>query len=64
MTARIMVDTAMVAYGKEPTFEHNSHFGDEDMMARLMKIGRLNEIKKEGEVLTREVMQEAAKAKM
>jgi hypothetical protein len=60
MTARILVDAARVAYGQEPEFEHNSHFGDEDMIDRLMKIGRLSPIKKQGEVLTRDVMKQAA----
>lgn len=64
MTARILVDAARVAYRREPEYEHNSHFGDEDMIAKLLSIGRLNEKKKEGEVLTREIMQKAAKAKM
>ncbi|EME79128.1 uncharacterized protein MYCFIDRAFT_190160 [Pseudocercospora fijiensis CIRAD86] len=64
MTARILVDAARVAYGEEPEFEHNSHFGDEDMIAKLMSIGRLSSIKKEGEVLTQEIMKEAAKAKI
>ncbi|KAK5715797.1 8-oxo-dGTP diphosphatase [Elasticomyces elasticus] len=64
MTARILVDAARVAYGEEPEFEHNSHFGDEEMMDRLLKIGRLSPKKKEGEILTRDVMMEAAKAKI
>lgn len=64
MTARILVDCARVAYGEEPEYEHNSHFGDEDMIDRLVKIGRLNPIRKEGDVLTREIMMQAAKAKM
>lgn len=64
MTARILVDAARVAYGEEPEYEHNSHFGDEDMIAKLMKIGRLGAIRKDGEILTREVMMKAAKAKM
>lgn len=64
MTARILVDAARVAYGEEPEYEHNSHFGDEDMIAKLMSIGRLSAIKKDGEVLTQEVMKEAAKAKI
>ncbi|EME38303.1 hypothetical protein DOTSEDRAFT_57438 [Dothistroma septosporum NZE10] len=62
MTARILVDAARVAYGEEPEFEHNSHFGDEDMIARLISIGRLASERTEGEVLTREVMNKAAKA--
>lgn len=61
MTARILVDCARVAYGQEPEFEHNSHFGDEDMIGRLMRIGRLSPIKKHGEILTRDVMMKAKK---
>lgn len=63
MTARILVDAARVAYAHEPEYEHNSHFGDEDMIAKLLSIGRLGSERKEGEMLTREVMQEAAKMK-
>ena len=43
MTARIIVDAARVAYAQEPEFEHNSHFGDEEMIARLRQLGRLSE---------------------
>lgn len=64
MTARILVDCARVAYGEEPEYEHNSHFGDEDMIARLLNIGRLNPEKKDGEILTRDVMMKAARAKI
>jgi 8-oxo-dGTP pyrophosphatase MutT (NUDIX family) len=64
MTARILVDAARVAYGEEPQFEHNSHFGDEEMIERLIRIGRLSEEKKEGEMLTKEVMKEARDAKI
>lgn len=56
MTARILVDCARVAYAAEPEFEHNSHFGDEEMIDRLLGIGRLAAKRREGEVLTREVM--------
>jgi hypothetical protein len=64
MTARILVDAARVAYGEEPQFEHNTHFGDEEMIERLIQIGRLSEEKKEGEMLTKEVMQQAREAKI
>ncbi|KAK2758791.1 hypothetical protein FQN54_003483 [Arachnomyces sp. PD_36] len=60
MTARILVDAARVAYGQEPDFEHNSHFGDEDMIQRLKAIGRLSPIRKSGDQLTADVMQKAA----
>jgi 8-oxo-dGTP pyrophosphatase MutT (NUDIX family) len=61
MTARILVDAARVAYGEEPGFEHNSHFGDEEMIGRLLRIGRLSEIRRKGEELTNEVLKEASK---
>ncbi|KAH9879070.1 hypothetical protein J1614_002505 [Plenodomus biglobosus] len=61
MTARILVDAARVAYGEEPQFEHNSHHGDEDMIARLLKMGRLSEKRSKGEELTKEVLAQASK---
>lgn len=61
MTARILVDAARVAYGEEPEFEHNSHHGDEDMMGRLLKMGRLSEVGVKGEVLSKEVLRQASK---
>ncbi|EAW09415.1 NUDIX hydrolase [Aspergillus clavatus NRRL 1] len=61
MTARILVDVARVAYGEEPEFEHNSHFGDEDMIANLRRMGRLSAVRKATDELTRETMQKAAK---
>ncbi|KAH9873785.1 hypothetical protein IAQ61_004412 [Plenodomus lingam] len=61
MTARILVDAARVAYGEEPQFEHNSHHGDEDMIGRLLKMGRLSEKGQKGEELTKEVLTQASK---
>jgi hypothetical protein len=61
MTARILVDAARVAYAEEPDFEHNSHFGDEDMIARLMKTGRMSEKRKADDELVREDFAKAAK---
>jgi hypothetical protein len=61
MTARIMVDAARVAYNEEPEFEHNSHHGDEEMIARLLKMGRLSEVRQKGDVLTKELLREASK---
>jgi len=61
MTARILVDAARVAYGEEPQFEHNSHFGDEEMIGRLSKMGRMTEITNKGDEgeLTSEVLRVA-----
>jgi hypothetical protein len=61
MTARILVDAARVAYAEEPDFEHNSHHGDEEMIERLLRMGRLSGERVRGEVLTREVLREASK---
>ncbi|KAJ5555629.1 hypothetical protein N7535_008063 [Penicillium sp. DV-2018c] len=61
MTARIIVDAARVAYAREPEFEHNSHFGDEEMIAKLRRLGRLSAVRKASDELTRETMQKAAK---
>jgi len=61
MTARIVVDAARLAYGEDPEFEHNAHFGDEKMIENLEKMGRLGEVKKPGSVLTKEDLTTAAK---
>lgn len=61
MTARMIVDAARVAYQEEPEFEHNSHFGDEEMIARLRRMGRLSAVRRSGDELTRETMEKAAK---
>jgi 8-oxo-dGTP pyrophosphatase MutT (NUDIX family) len=60
MTARILTDAARCAYSQEPTFEHNSHFGDEDMILRLRKIGKLGDIRKPGDELTKADLAKAA----
>jgi hypothetical protein len=61
MTARILVDAARLAFSEEPEFEHNSAFGDEDMIGRLLKVGRLSQIRKQGDELTKEDMIAAAR---
>ncbi|KAF2858344.1 NUDIX domain protein [Piedraia hortae CBS 480.64] len=61
MTARILVDCARVAYGYEPEFEHNDHCGDEELVARLLRIGRLKDKEKEKSVLTRSIIKKAVK---
>jgi hypothetical protein len=61
MTARILVDAAREAYGEEPEFEHNSHFGDEDMIGRLLRIGRLGPIRRPDDEITKEDLAAAAK---
>lgn len=60
MTARILVDAARLAFAEEPEFEHNSAFGDEDMIGRLLKVGRLSQVRRKGDELTKEDMVAAA----
>lgn len=61
MTARILVDAARAAYDEEPEFEHNSHFGDEDMIGRLFRLGKLGGIRGKDDELTREDLIAASK---
>ncbi|POS70703.1 NUDIX domain-containing protein [Diaporthe helianthi] len=61
MTGRMLVDTARVAYAREPEFEHNKHFGDEAIIERLSAAGRLTEKKRPAAVDL--VQHEANKAK-
>jgi 8-oxo-dGTP pyrophosphatase MutT (NUDIX family) len=61
MTARILVDAARVAYGEEPEFEHNSHFGDEDMIGRLFRMGRLSGTRERDDELTKDDLVAASK---
>lgn len=41
MTARIMVDTARIAYGHDPEFPYNTEFGDEMIVAEMQKAGEM-----------------------
>ncbi|KAJ5930020.1 hypothetical protein N7466_005513 [Penicillium verhagenii] len=61
MTARMIVDAARVAYDQEPEFQHNSHFGDEAMIAKLRRLGRLSEERRPSDQLTRETLERASK---
>lgn len=58
MTGRMLVDCARIAYGREPEFEHNKHFGDEALIERLAEKGRLGEKKRRPET---ELVPEEAK---
>lgn len=49
MTARILVDCARLAYALEPTFEHNSHFGDEALIRKLVGVGRMSGERRRGD---------------
>lgn len=62
MTARILVDAATIAYGEQPEFEHNRHFGDEKLIETLAGIGRMGEKKRNGSALTAEEVKKAKEA--
>lgn len=61
LTARILVDTARVAYGEDPRFEFNDGIGEEGMLRKLMEMGRLTADRRPGDQLTPEVLAKAAK---
>jgi coenzyme A diphosphatase NUDT7 len=63
LTGRMLVDTARVAYGEEPEFEHNEHYGDEKILVMLQEQGRLPE-KKRKEIGLDAVKDEVKDAKM
>ncbi|KAI8163794.1 Peroxisomal coenzyme A diphosphatase 1 [Colletotrichum sp. SAR 10_70] len=41
LTAHMLVDAARIAYGKEPEFECNPHFGDEEIILQAEREGSL-----------------------
>lgn len=43
MTARILVDLARIAYGRDPEFEFNTEMGDESMIKELFEAGQMKE---------------------
>ncbi|KAI0843814.1 NUDIX hydrolase domain-like protein [Daldinia vernicosa] len=63
LTARMLVDAARIAYEEEPEFEHNSHYGDEEIIAILNDAGRLPD-KKTNEVGQEAIKDEVKDAKM
>ncbi|KAK2768925.1 NUDIX domain-containing protein [Colletotrichum kahawae] len=46
LTAHMRVDAARIAYGKEPEFECNPHFGDEEIILQAEREGSLVEKKR------------------
>ena len=61
MTARIMVDAARIAYGEEPEFEHTMNAGDEELIVRLQKTGRLGEMRRKTDMVEKEDQVKVAK---
>ncbi|TKW59288.1 Peroxisomal coenzyme A diphosphatase 1, peroxisomal [Colletotrichum tanaceti] len=52
LTAHMLVDAARIAYGKEPEFECNSHFGDEEIILQAEREGSLVEKKRKRDETT------------
>ncbi|KAI0191767.1 hypothetical protein EV127DRAFT_427812 [Xylaria flabelliformis] len=50
MTGHILVDAARIAYGHDPEFEHNEHYGDEALIEKQATEGKLLTEKKRKEV--------------
>ncbi|KAJ0313712.1 hypothetical protein COL5a_003365 [Colletotrichum fioriniae] len=52
LTAHMLVDCARIAYGKDPEFECNEHFGDEAIILQAEKEGSLVEKKRKRDETT------------
>ncbi|KAK2028690.1 hypothetical protein LX32DRAFT_388816 [Colletotrichum zoysiae] len=52
LTAHMLVDAARIAYGKEPEFECNSHFGDEEIILQAEREGSLVDKKRKRDEAT------------
>lgn len=59
MTARILVDAAQLAYAERPGFEHNAHFGDEQILERLERMGRLGDKPRQEPTVSEDVKEES-----
>ena len=55
LTARILVDAACVSYDETPDFEHNPRFGDEELIKRMLGMGKLGPTRKKDEKLERQI---------
>ena len=52
ITARMILDTARLAYAEDPSFEYEPHIGDEDVLRKLLKSGRFSVEKTPGSLIT------------
>lgn len=57
LTARILIDSARVAYNEDPEFEINHEIGEESMLKRLWDRGRLKFERRQGDEMTREAIE-------
>ena len=56
LTARMLLDAARVAYGKDPDFEHNASIGDEDLVRKSFEAGQLGPVRSAKSRINRETM--------
>ncbi|MCJ1380378.1 hypothetical protein MMC17_003481 [Xylographa soralifera] len=52
MTARMILDTARLAYAEDPSFEYEPRIGDENVLHKLLKSGRFSVEKTPGSLIT------------
>ena len=57
LTARILIDSARIAYDEDPVFEFNHGIGEETMLKRLWDRGRLKDDRKHGDRIGRETIE-------
>ena len=61
LTARILIDSARIAYGEDPESEFNQEIGEEVMLKRLWDRGRLKEERVRGKVMARKEVENERK---
>jgi hypothetical protein len=61
LTASILVNAARIAFAEQPGFPCQEEIGEEDMIRRLVTMGRLPEKKEKGSMLKREDLSAASK---
>ena len=64
LTARILIDSARIAYDEDPEFEFMSGIGEEAMLKRLWDRGRLKSERQQGDTMKRESVEKERKQVM
>lgn len=54
LTARILIDSARIAYDEEPEFEYLEDFGEEKLLKRLIRMGKLSGEREGGSMTPRD----------
>ena len=61
LTARILIDSARIAYDEDPDFEFMEGIGEEPMLQRLWNRGRLKSERQQGDKMARESVEKERK---